>query len=251
MTTRARYLDDGIAYTERLDLDAWRLYMPGVARTRAACKRGDWLGARATMPRPFVTNPRDLTRHALAGARGAGPAARAAWRSRCGIADRRGAQISRAAHARFQRTAPVMDALAEIAHLDGDLRPGRSARGRGLCRPRRSAIRGSAVRSQSGSGARQALSALPEGCAEPYRFEAAGQWREAAAAWDRLGCPYEHACMLAWYGDETAQREALEKFESLGAAPAPQQLRAGSMRAGGARRVPRGRAPRLARIRSA
>jgi DNA-binding CsgD family transcriptional regulator len=132
-----------------------------------------------------------------------------------------------------------MDALAEIAHLDGDLAD------------QVDQLRDAVVQTQ---GQRdpwirgeiaiwlwraKALSALPEGCAEPYRFEAAGQWREAAAAWDRLGCPYEHACMLAWYGDETAQREALEKFESLGAAPAAQRLRR-QMRAGGARRVPRG-----------
>jgi len=45
--------------------------------------------------------------------------------------------------------------------------------------------------------------------------------------------------MLAWYGDEPSQREALELFETLGAAPAAQQLRR-RMRAGGVKRVPRG-----------
>jgi DNA-binding CsgD family transcriptional regulator len=139
----------------------------------------------------------------------------------------------------IQRTAPLVDALAESAHLNGELASVvaslRDALAHCLtnCDPW---IRGGLAiwlwRARE-------ISALPDGCSEPYRLEAAGQWREAAAAWNRLGCPYEHACMLAWYGDEPAQREALERFEALGATPAAQQLRR-RMRAGGTRGVPRG-----------
>ena len=75
--------------------------------------------------------------------------------------------------------------------------------------------------------------------AEPYAREIAGEWRAAAAAWKMFGCPYEHGCMLAWYGNEAEQRQALAIFEGLGAAPAARSLRR-QMRARGIRRIPRG-----------
>ena len=84
-----------------------------------------------------------------------------------------------------------------------------------------------------------ALDQAPPDIAEPYAQEIAGDWRAAAAAWRMLGCPYEHACLLAWYGREAEQREALTIFERLGAAPAAHSLRR-QMRARGIRRIPRG-----------
>lgn len=78
-----------------------------------------------------------------------------------------------------------------------------------------------------------------EDIAEPYAQEISGDWRAAAGAWKVLGCPYEHACMLAWYGAEAEQREALRVFEQLGAAPAARSLRR-QMRSQGVRRIPRG-----------
>ena len=54
-----------------------------------------------------------------------------------------------------------------------------------------------------------------------------------------LGCPYERAHMLGWYGGEPEQREALAVFEQLGAAPAAQALRK-QMRASGVQGIPRG-----------
>ena len=75
--------------------------------------------------------------------------------------------------------------------------------------------------------------------AEPYAQEIAGEWRAAAAAWKMLGCPYEHGCLLAWYGNEAEQRQALAVFEQLGAAPAARSLRR-QMRVRGIRRIPRG-----------
>jgi hypothetical protein len=46
----------------------------------------------------------------------------------------------------------------------------------------------------------------------------AGDWRAAAAEWERLGCPYEQARALA-DGDYDAQSTALGIFERLGARP--------------------------------
>src|SRR4029077_20006239 len=61
----------------------------------------------------------------------------------------------------------------------------------------------------------------------------------AAAAWKRLGCPYEYASLLGWHGNEAEQREAMAVLDGLGAAPAAQALRR-RMRADGVRAVPRG-----------
>jgi DNA-binding CsgD family transcriptional regulator len=84
-----------------------------------------------------------------------------------------------------------------------------------------------------------ALEQQPADIAEPYALEISHDWQGAARAWRALGCPYEHACMLAWYGGEPEQREALAIFEGLGAAPAAHSLRK-QMRAQGVRRIPRG-----------
>jgi ATP/maltotriose-dependent transcriptional regulator MalT len=77
-----------------------------------------------------------------------------------------------------------------------------------------------------------------DGCAEPYALQMAGRWREAAAAWDALGCPYEQARALA-EGDADAQQQALAIFDRLGAAPAAEALRR-RLREAGVRGVARG-----------
>lgn len=69
-----------------------------------------------------------------------------------------------------------------------------------------------------------ALDQAPDGCAEPYALQIAGDWRAAAAAWQKLGCPFERARALA-DGDTQAQREALAIFEELGARPAAEAVR--------------------------
>jgi len=84
-----------------------------------------------------------------------------------------------------------------------------------------------------------ALPQQPMDIAEPYAMEISGDWRRAADAWQALGCPYEYASMLAWYGGDIEQREALTLLEQLGAAPAVQVLRK-KMRERGIRNVPRG-----------
>ncbi|CAN7161593.1 AAA family ATPase [Phenylobacterium sp. LjRoot225] len=81
------------------------------------------------------------------------------------------------------------------------------------------------------------------GFSEAHRQHVAGRWREAAAAWARVGAPYEQAVALS-AGDEAAQRQALGLFDRLGAAPAARRLRQ-AMRQAGVRGVPSG--PRTAR----
>jgi DNA-binding CsgD family transcriptional regulator len=74
--------------------------------------------------------------------------------------------------------------------------------------------------------------------ASPFREHCEGRWEEAAASWRTRGRPYEEALALCG-GDEGAQRQALEIFDRLGAAPAAARVRR-QLRAGGSRAVPRG-----------
>ncbi|MGQ0571172.1 MAG: helix-turn-helix transcriptional regulator [Armatimonadota bacterium] len=84
--------------------------------------------------------------------------------------------------------------------------------------------------------------APPDHAAEPYALQIEGDWRRAAAAWERLGCPYEQAMALT-DGDAEAQRAGLEILERLGAAPAAEIVRR-KLRQQGIRGIPRG--PRAA-----
>ena len=85
----------------------------------------------------------------------------------------------------------------------------------------------------------RALERQPTDIADPEAQKITGDWRTVVFAWKSLGCRYEHACLLAWHGVETEQREALVILERLGAAPAAQALRK-RMRSPGVRAVPRG-----------
>jgi DNA-binding CsgD family transcriptional regulator len=68
------------------------------------------------------------------------------------------------------------------------------------------------------------LSEAPEGIAEPYRLMIEGEPMAAAEMWASIGCPYERAIALA-HGDPTAQLEALERLETLGATAVAAKLR--------------------------
>lgn len=81
--------------------------------------------------------------------------------------------------------------------------------------------------------------APPAGAAEPYAFQLAGAWEQAADAWSKLGCPYEAALARAEVGDEESLRHALEELQRLGALPAS-RLVARRLRALGARGLSRG-----------
>lgn len=73
----------------------------------------------------------------------------------------------------------------------------------------------------------------------PYALQAAGQWREAAAAWQAAGCPYEHAAALADSPEPADLLEALAELDALGAEPLARRVRA-RLREAGVARIPRG-----------
>jgi DNA-binding CsgD family transcriptional regulator len=77
--------------------------------------------------------------------------------------------------------------------------------------------------------------------AEPWRLQLDGRWREAAAAWSAVDCPYEAARALL-DGDVEAVREAHDAFDRLGAGPAAARA-ARRLRELGATTIPRGRRP--------
>jgi DNA-binding CsgD family transcriptional regulator len=83
------------------------------------------------------------------------------------------------------------------------------------------------------------LERLPEGTAPAYVLHAAGDHRGAAAAWARVGCPYEQAQALADSADERDLREALDMLVSLGASVMEARVRR-RMRELGVQRIPRG-----------
>ena len=75
--------------------------------------------------------------------------------------------------------------------------------------------------------------------AEPYAMALAGQSETAAALWTVLGCPYDAALALLDAGTEHSLREALRRFEALGADAAVQAVRR-EMRGLGIHSVPVG-----------
>jgi DNA-binding CsgD family transcriptional regulator/tetratricopeptide (TPR) repeat protein len=87
---------------------------------------------------------------------------------------------------------------------------------------------------------------LPAKTPEPFALHVAGRYREAAARWRSIGCPYQEALALSDDGGEDELRSALRILQSLRAGPLERRV-AGRLRALGARRVPRGPRPSTAR----
>ncbi len=235
----SRWLNEGIAYCEERDLDSWSAYMLAW-RARARFEQGDWQGAsedlRSVLSRRCTATVSRMTALTVLGH----------LRVRRGDPDASSpleeVRALTGTVQELQRTGPLVLALAEAAWLRDD----REA----VIRDVRSVYEVARERREpwlTGELAAwlwrtDALAEQPVDIAEPYTLEISGDWRAAAQAWQKLGCPYERASMLAWYGGESEQREALAMFEQLGAAPAAQALRK-ELRAKGVRGIPRGSRP--------
>jgi DNA-binding CsgD family transcriptional regulator len=232
----SRYLSDGLAYCEKHDLDSVRLYML-MYRARKNFEQGDWPAAsedaeavlRHPLATPITRIPALRTLGHIRIRRG-DPQAEAALEEAWAIGG---------AAQELQRIGTLAAIRAEAAWLAGDREGVLKAVGPAyemVCQRRDPRMKGELASWLWRVGA---LKGQPSEIAEPYVQEISGDWRAAASAWKQLGCPYEYACLLAWHGTETEQREALEILEQLGAAPASQALRK-RMRAEGVRAVPRG-----------
>ena len=136
-----------------------------------------------------------------------------------------------------QRLVPVRAARAEFALLQGRPEAARAEADAGLAIlpvPDRfwdgELLRYLHWRAAGGADGRRKLAskAAADG---PHGLQMRGEWKAAAEAWGRLGCPYERADALAG-GDVAAKEEALQVFLSLGAAAAADRVRQDLRRVG-------------------
>jgi DNA-binding CsgD family transcriptional regulator len=233
-----RYLTEGIRYAAERDLDYARHYMQAwLALTRLY--QGRWAEA-GEIARPLAADP-----NVAAISRIMALVALGRLRTRRGDPGAAAAldeALELAEHTQtLQRLGPVRAARAEAAWLQDDipraLVEARAAWALALHHkhPWHTGELGF-LRWRAGERVR-----LPACAARPFARQVRGDWRRAAAAWERLGCPYEQARALA-EGDAAAQLAGLEIFERLGARPDLEHLRQ-RLRAGGVRHVPRGPRP--------
>ena len=137
----------------------------------------------------------------------------------------------------LQRTGPVAAARAEAAWLRGD-----RAGARDIATPvyQEAERLGERVhRAELGFWLARAGQRVQPVGDHPYAVQAAGRWREAAAAWETAGCPYEHAAALAESPDPQHLLTALGMLDELGAKPLATVVRR-RLRALGVTRIPRG-----------
>ena len=120
----------------------------------------------------------------------------------------------------LQRTGPTAVARAEAAWLAGDHAAVRPPPARSYDEARR--LGHAPLQAQLGYWLTKAGQAVPLLASEhPYALQAAGRWREAAAAWQAAGYPYEHAAALAESPDPQDRLAALAQLDALGRAAGP------------------------------
>jgi DNA-binding CsgD family transcriptional regulator len=233
-----RWLDAGLCYCAERDLDSWALYMQAW-RARLLVETGLWHRACddadkvLTAPRvPTVSRIAALAALGLVRVRRGDPHARRPLDEALALARRT---------AEPQRLLPVLLALAELAWLTGRHADVEAAVREGLTAlgpDKRAFDREPLWYWRWKIDARRDPETPGDG---PYAQLMRGDWRTAAASWQRLGCPYERGLALV-EGDVPAVREALDIFLTLGAAPAADRARQ-RLRQMGLTRVPRGRRP--------
>jgi DNA-binding CsgD family transcriptional regulator len=232
----SRYLDEGLSYCEEHDLDSWWLYLRAYS-ARMKFEQGDWHGA-SNDAEAVLRHPRTTPVTRIPALRVLGH-----LRIRRGDPDANKPLDDARALAgpiqELQRIGTLAAACAEAAWLAGDPE--------GVVREALPAFELARHRRDPRMKGElavwlwrvNALEQHPTDIAQPYSLEISGDWRGAARVWEACGCPYEHAILLACYGPEPEQREALAILERLGAAPAARNLRK-RMYAQGIRAVPRG-----------
>lgn len=230
------FLDEALAYADARDLDTFSLYLRGW-RARMLVEQGRLADAESAAL--------DVLRreHASRVVRIPALAALATVRVRRGDTDARDlleeALASALSTGELQRIAPVAVARAEAAWYRNDMEAVRAE----AMRAWPSALEADSPWDigrlavwlrRAGALAEPPTRELPL----PFAAELAGDWREAAAAWGRLGCPWERAMALS-EGDVSAQREAFIIFDRLGARRAAARVRS-LLRRRGVHGLPRG-----------
>ena len=237
----ARVLDEGIAYAAERDLRT-RVMCMHCWRARLRTETGRWAEAADDAAR-ILDNPgcsalfrlTALTPLGLLRARRGDPGAREALDEALALARQSG---------ELERMVPVLAARGELLWLCGDA-PGAAAEASTLIEKARKARRpwyvaDLAVLIWRGGGEPPP----PDECARPVALQIQGDWRGAAAKYERLGCPYQ-AALACYEGDDPeAMLAALEALDKLEARPAAARLRR-RLSELGVRAIPRG--PRAAR----
>ncbi len=236
----ARYLADGIAYCETHELESWGRYMTAF-RARMHLERGDWQAA-AEDAQGIIQHPRAATVSkipalvvlALVRARRGDPevdqpldeARRLALPT--GEMQRIGVVVAARAEAAWLK-GRAEEALEEVRAIHDMAREQTDTWAKGEL----------AVWLRRCGGQLESKHADRAGLAEPFALQVAGAWHQAAAAWEKLGCPYEQALALAEGDAEQALRQALEICDRLGADSLAFVVRR-KLRASGVRGIARG-----------
>lgn len=222
-------------YCSEHGLDLWIRYLHAYY-ARTELDRGRWTEAVAAIPASVDVPGTPLARISalvvlgLVRARRGDPGHASVLDEATYMAERSG---------ELQFTAPVAAAQAEAAWLDG--RPPTVASNAGD-------VLQACIDSRAGWWAGEIAwwrrcagieEEIPECAPEPWALLLAGQAKESAVAWHKVGCPYEEALALLHSDEPDDLRAAFELFDSLGADPAA-ALVVRRMRDLGIRNVPRG-----------
>jgi DNA-binding CsgD family transcriptional regulator len=230
-----KYLEQAIAFSTRKEVDFYRTY---ATAWMAICHlyMGRWDEAEAHALEALACAPESSTARVMALCALGRLRAR---RGDPGVEPLLDEALELAlASATLQRLAPVRAARAEAAFLRGDHASVVEEAGAALALAREKS-HAWYVGELSHWLWREGVCETPaRECATPYELAIGGCWSEAAAEWERLGCPYEQARALS-EGDDPARLQALAIFERLGARPALEAQRR-ILRDRGVRGVPRG-----------
>jgi DNA-binding winged helix-turn-helix (wHTH) protein/tetratricopeptide (TPR) repeat protein len=219
------YLEEGIAYCETHDLDAWTSYLYAyLARWELEC--GSWVeGAKWASMVTGRSGVAAITRIAalvplalISGRRGEIDGAWLMLDEALGLAETTG---------ELQRLAPVAAARAEIAWLEGNVERIASEVSQVYelaQRKTRSWDREQLAFWLWRGGKRVELN----GALTPFGLQVEEKWREAAGKWRELGCRWELALALA-QGDADAMKEAARLFDHLGSPAAARVVRSQPM----------------------
>jgi DNA-binding CsgD family transcriptional regulator len=229
-----RWIDEALDYMEGHDLDLWRLSTLSL-RMWSEVHQGRWAEA-ADVADLLIADPVDSP-----GPRAEALLALSLVRARRGDPGATGALAEAAAIANAEATWSVR--LASIG-AETDWLAGRADR---IGPATDAAYAAAAQQSSPWPHAELAVwrhragldvsATLP--LPEPVALEVEGRHRDATAAWDLLGCPYEAAVALSLADDPDAIAEAHERLLGMGARPAAAAA-ARRLRERGVRGIPRG-----------
>ncbi len=240
-----RWLEAGLNYTHERDLDSWWHYMLAW-RARIFAETGQWSESEAdatmvleNVRPPAVTRIPALTALGLLRARQRRPEAVELLDEALALA---------LPTAEKQRLIPVRAARAELALLQGRLDEARTEADAGLQLLSDTdlfwewdLLRYAKWRADDRQSVPPGTTSAAATSCSPHDLSIRGHWREAADAWERLGCPYERAEALA-EGDVAAMEEALQGFLALSAVAPADRVRQ-ELRRMGVTRLKRGPRP--------